>query len=51
LAEAEELREMFGQVLEKMNEDSQTQIHLSLNVLYNLFLAFEEHSADQEFAK
>ena len=38
-------------VLEKLNEDSETNIHLALRIIYNLLLKFEEHFKDQEFAK
>jgi len=33
-------------VLEKLNEDSESRIHLSLRIIFNLLLAFEEHSKD-----
>jgi hypothetical protein len=42
---------MIEMVLEKMNDDTEASIHLSLRIIYNLFLAFEESSQDQELAK
>lgn len=42
---------MLEMVLEKMNDDTEASIHLSLRIIYNLFLAFEENSQDQELAK
>jgi hypothetical protein len=37
---------MFELILEKMNDDSEASIHLSLRVFYNLLLAFEEQGQD-----
>lgn len=34
-----------------MNEDSRQNIHLSIRIIYNLIIAFEEHSKDSEIAK
>lgn len=44
--ESEALLQMFDMVLEKMNEDSAENIHLSLRIIYNLLLALEEHQKD-----
>jgi len=37
---------MLEMVLEKLNEDSETNIHLALRIIYNLLLKFEEHFKD-----
>jgi hypothetical protein len=37
---------MVEQTLDKMNDDSEVGIHLSLRVFYNLLLAFEEQGQD-----
>jgi hypothetical protein len=51
LSESEAMQQMLEMVLDKLTEDSETNIHLALRILYNLLLRFEEHFKDQEYAK
>lgn len=38
LSESEALQTMLEQVLSKLSEDSEANIHLALRIIYNLFL-------------
>lgn len=42
---------MLEIVLDKINDDTEASIHLTLRIIYNVFLAFEEHNKDQDIAK